>query len=122
MVTDPRTAARCVRARLKSHEFSPLEMSLRGAQSRDDTVFPRQSSFPVRLRRLLSRSLIAKVLASQKCFLFGSNCRFSSRPTHIIRAARRLGQDGPQAPAQRRVAVCVLGMPSSLGVKVPCAT
>ena len=48
--------------------------------------------------------------------------RFSSRPMRDQRAEQRLGQDGPQAPAQRRAAVCVLGMSSSLGVKVPCAT
>jgi hypothetical protein len=31
--------------------------------------------------------------------------RFSSRPMRVVRGARRLGQDGPQAPAQRRAAV-----------------
>jgi len=50
-------------------------------------------------------SLIAAPFASEKCFLFGFKRRFSSRPVHEERAARRLGQDGPQAPAKRRGAV-----------------
>ena len=51
------------------------------------------------------RSLIAAVFASEKCFLFGLKRRFSSRPESDPRTERRLGQDGPQAPAQRRAAV-----------------
>jgi len=44
-------------------------------------------------------------------------------PTCSPRADARSGSQGwPKATAKRRLASCVLGMSSSLGVKVPCAT
>jgi hypothetical protein len=55
-------------------------------------------------------------------FLCSVERRFSVPAVFVSAVERSLGQAGPQAPAQRRTAVCVLGMSSVLGVKVPCAT
>jgi hypothetical protein len=64
------------------------------------------------------------VIVANQCQFLGltaGTCSFVSTCCPPVKG--RIARQGwPKATAVRRVASCVLGMSSSLGVKVPCAT
>lgn len=95
--------------------FPPVNGRVRGCRHADrDGVF----QFG---RAPFFRSLIAAPIASLKsAFRSAPKIRFSSRPISKSGAARRFGQDGPKAPAQRRAAVLTKSStaPGSMGLGV----